>query len=207
MDMLASKKIFEDIQNDLDHIYEYFDSISKSGISANNLGYRISEELTGRLDGVRNTMKATLQSYLMADGMSSIRSWSAINKNVFFDSDISKKIVWDIEDNKNIFVHSTFAQKIGVAAALVLILASYIELAISSSDTRYGIALGLTSLSVLIYFKLPAWLNDFDIQRSMKNLRDLISQEKQTLTTWAERVINEYSTELEKVAADIGGAK
>ncbi len=207
MDMLASQKIFEDIQNDLDHVYEYFDSIRKSGITASNLSYRISQELAGRLDGERKTMMATLQSYLMADGISSIQSWSATNKNAFFDSNISQKLDWDIEDNKIKFVQSTFAKNIGVAAAAVLILASYVELAISSTDTRYTIALTLTSLSLLLYFKLPTLLNDFDIQHSMKNLRDLIGQEKQMLTTWAERVINEYSTEFEKVAAKIGGAK
>ena len=91
MDTLASQKIFVDIQNDLDQVYEYFDSISKSGITADTLSYRIGKELNGRLDGVRNTMMATLQSYLMADGMSSIQSWSATNKNAFFDSNISQK--------------------------------------------------------------------------------------------------------------------
>lgn len=207
MDTLASQKIFVDIQNDLDQVYEYFDSISKSGITADTLSYRIGKELNGRLDGVRNTMMATLQSYLMADGMSSIQSWSATNKNAFFDSNISQKISWNIEEEIITFVPNTYAKSIGTAAATVLIIVSYVELALSNSEIRYSIALALTTLALLIYFKLPAWLNDFDIHRSMTNLRDLFIQEKQTLTTWAEIVINDYATEFGKIAADSGDKK
>jgi hypothetical protein len=128
MQLHKSKLINEDIRHDLDGIYSYFEGLEHTGITCRALVYRIQNELSGRIDALRQTMEATLRSYLSSDARLAIESWSAQDKNRFFDANIIQKVNWAITNHAVSFPCRSFSKTIAGAVALVLIGAAVAEI-------------------------------------------------------------------------------